>query len=81
MNSLSLLVNNRIDRDRRLTCLTVADNKLTLSASDRNHGIDRLDTCLKRGIYGFSLDNTVGNTLDLSEFIRKDRTFSIDRLS
>ena len=80
MNSLSLLVNNRIDRDRRLTSLTVAD-KLTLSASDRNHGIDRLDTCLKRGIYGFSLDNTVGNTLDLSEFIRKDRTFSIDRLS
>ena len=81
MNSLSLLVNNRIDRDRCLTGLTVSDDQLTLSSSDRHHGVNCLDTCLKRGIYGFSLDNTVGNTLDLSEFIRKDRTFSIDRLS
>jgi len=36
----SVLVNNSINSNSRLTCLTVTDNKLSLSSSDRNHGIN-----------------------------------------
>ena len=42
------LVYDRIYRNRCLTCLTVTDDELTLSATDWNHGIYRLQTCLKR---------------------------------
>ena len=33
----TLLIDDCIDSDGSLTCLTVADDKLTLSTSDRNH--------------------------------------------
>ena len=48
---LILLIYDSIYSDSRLSCLTVADDKLTLSASYRHHGVDSLDTRLKRGIY------------------------------
>ena len=41
---------HRIHRDRGLTGLAVANDQLTLSASDREHRIDREDTGLHRGI-------------------------------
>ncbi len=40
------LIDNRINRDRGLSCLTVTDNQLTLSASDRDHGV----YCLQTGL-------------------------------
>ena len=40
------LVDDRVDGDRRLTGLTVADNQLALSAADGNHRIDGLQTRL-----------------------------------
>src|SRR5690606_38341411 len=51
------LVNNGIDANGRLPCLTVADNQLTLSASNRNHCVDSLDTRLERFFYRFAEDN------------------------
>ena len=42
------LVDDGIDRYRGLSRLTVTDYELTLSATDRNHGIDRLQAGLKR---------------------------------
>jgi len=33
------LIDNRINRNGSFSCLTVADNQLTLSASDRNHSV------------------------------------------
>ena len=47
-NILALLVDDRIGGDGSFTCLTVTDDKLTLSASDGDHGVDSFDTCLKR---------------------------------
>ena len=51
------LVDDGIDGDGRLTCLTVADNQLTLSAADRNHGIDSLQSRLQRFRYRLTEDN------------------------
>ena len=42
------LVDDGVDRDGRLACLTVSDYQLTLAASDRDHGIDGLQACLER---------------------------------
>src|SRR5205823_13028239 len=43
-----LLVDDRVDRDRALAGLTIADDQLALSATDREHRIDRLDARLHR---------------------------------
>ena len=43
-----LLIDDRVERDRRLSGLAVADDQLPLAATDRNHAVDRLDACLER---------------------------------
>ena len=78
---LIFLVDDRIYRDSRLSCLTVADDELSLSTSDRHHRIDSLDTGLKRSIHGLTRDDTVCHTLDRTKLIGIDRSFSVDRLS
>ncbi|CCX56313.1 uncharacterized protein BN459_00174 [Bacteroides sp. CAG:1060] len=42
------LIDNGIDGDCRLSCLTVSDNQFSLSASDRNHRIHSLQSRLQR---------------------------------
>ena len=81
MDALALLVDNGVNGDGRLTCLTVADNQLTLATSNGDHGVDGLDTCLKGGVYRFSLDYAVGNALNPAELIGLNRSFSVQRLS
>src|SRR5690606_41872729 len=41
------LIQNGVDTNSSLTCLTVTNHKLTLSTSDCNHGIDRVKTRLQ----------------------------------
>ena len=43
---IRFLIQDGIDGNGGLSRLTVADNQFTLSATDRNHGIDRLQTGL-----------------------------------
>jgi hypothetical protein len=45
---LSLLVDDRVDRDGGLAGLAVADDELALAAADRDHGVDGLDAGLHR---------------------------------
>ena len=80
-HALPLLIDNGINSDRRLTGLSVADDQLTLSSSDRHHGVNSLDTCLQRCIYGFSCDNAGCNSLNFTIFISLDRPFAVNRLS
>jgi hypothetical protein len=42
------LVEDRVDRDRGLAGLAVADDQLTLAAADRHHAVDRLQAGLHR---------------------------------
>src|SRR5690606_33384720 len=50
------LVDDCIDSNCSLSSLTVADDQLTLTTTDRNHGVDSLDTSLKRFVYRLSVD-------------------------
>ena len=53
----TLLIDDCVDGDGCLTSLTVADDKLTLSATDRNHRVDRLQSGLQRFLNGLAVDN------------------------
>ena len=55
-----LLVDDGIDGDGGLTCLPVADNQLTLSAADGDHGVNGLDTGLEGFLHGLAIDDTRG---------------------
>src|SRR5581483_4635874 len=49
------LVDDRIDSDRGLTRLAIADNELALAAADRDHAVDSLDAGLERLFHGLPL--------------------------
>ena len=53
-----LLIDNGIDYNCCFACLAVADNQFTLSPANRNHGINRLNTSLKRLVYRLTENNT-----------------------
>ena len=54
---IGFLINYSVYGNSSLTCLTIADDQLTLTSADRNHGIDSLKTCLKSLIYRLSVNN------------------------
>ena len=78
---LALLVDDRIDGDRGLAGLPVADDQLSLTAADRNHGVDRLDAGLKRLLDRSPVHNAGGKPLDGPRFLRVDRPLAVDRLA
>ena len=80
-NILISLVQDRIDRDGSLTGLTVADDQLTLSASDRDHGVDSLDAGLQRLFNGLAGNDAGRYGLYRPELCRIDRTVAINGLA
>ena len=56
-DAVTLLVDDRVDRDGRLAGLAVADDELTLAAADRRHRVDRLDAGLERLVHGLAADD------------------------
>ena len=49
------VVDDRVDRDRGLAGLTVADDQLALAAADRDHRVDRLQAGLHRFLHRLAL--------------------------
>jgi hypothetical protein len=52
-----LLVDDRVDRDRGLAGLAVADDQLALATADRGHGVDGLEAGLQRLVHRLAGDN------------------------
>ena len=57
MTSCALLVDDRVDRDRGLAGLAVADDQLALAAADRHHRVDRLEAGLQRLLDRLAIDD------------------------
>ena len=57
---LALLVQDRVDEDRRLARRAVADDELALAAADRDHRVDRLDAGLQRLLHRLALRRRPG---------------------
>ena len=75
------LVQDRIHRDGGLTGLTVADDQLTLSTTDREHRVDREDTGLQRFIDRLTVDDARCRLLDGTVLVLMDRAEAVDRLT
>jgi hypothetical protein len=65
---LALLVDDRVDRDRRLAGLAVADDQLALAAADRHHRVDRLEPVCT-GCFTPSRAITPGATFSITSVI------------
>src|SRR5690625_972904 len=78
---LALLVDDRIEGDRRLTGPTVTDDQLSLTPADRDHRVDRLHPRLEGLGDWLPEDDTRGNDIDEPTCIGLDRALPIDRLT
>jgi hypothetical protein len=78
---LALLVDDGVDRDSGLAGLAVANDQLALTATDRHHGVDRLQTGLHRLRNRLTPDNARRNLFDLVGQLGVDRALAVDRLT
>ena len=78
--SLSLLMQDGIQRNGRFPGLAVADNQFPLASSDGYHGIDGLDPGLQRCVYRFSVHHPMGFPLHRAAASRLQRPLFVHRL-
>src|SRR3546814_4607511 len=64
---LPLLIQDRIDRDRGLADAAVADDQLALTATDRDHRVDRLHAGLHRLVHALRSEE---HTSELQSLMR-----------
>ena len=78
---LALLVQDGVECNRRLSGLAVADDQLSLTASDRDHRVDCLDARLHRLLDRLTLNNARRRTLDRAVFLTCNRACAVNRLT
>ena len=76
-----LLIDDRVDGDRGLARLAVADDQLALAAADGRHGVDGLDAGLERLADRLALDDARRLELDAAPLAAFDRALAVDRLA
>ena len=77
----ALLVDDRVDRDRRLAGRAVADDQLALAAADRDHRVDRLDAGLQRLRHRLALDDARRLELERAPLGGLDRALAVERVA
>ena len=73
-----LLVQDRVDPDRRLAGLPVADDQLPLAAPDVGHRVDRLDPGEERLLHGLARDHPRSFELEQPGLGRFDRSTAVE---
>ena len=76
-----LVVDDRVDGDRRLAGLAVADDELALAAADRDHRVDRLQTGEHRLLDRLALDDARGLVLGGARLGRADLALAVERIA
>ena len=76
---LALLVDDRVERDRRLARPAVADDQLALAAADRRHRVDGLEPCLKRRVDRLAIDDARRLRVGAARLRRRDRPAPVER--
>src|SRR5690606_23090994 len=76
-----LLVDDRVDRDRGLAGLAVADDELALAAADGDHRVDRLDAGLQRLVHRLALHDAGRLELEGATTLRLDLAEPVDRVA
>lgn len=73
---LALLVDDGVGCKGGLTRLAVADDKFTLAAADRHHGVDGLDARLQGLGNALAFNDTRGRRLNRTVLLRIDETLA-----
>ena len=81
LNAGVFLVDDRINRYRGLTNLTVTNDQLTLTTADRHHGINGLVTGLDRLVNLTTPDNARRYLFNCVGLLGIDRAFAVDRVT
>ncbi len=76
-----LLVQYRVEDDRGLARLPVADDELALAAADRDQGVDGLEAGRHRLMHGFARNDAGRLDVDAAPFLRSDRALAVDRIA
>ena len=74
-----MLLIKRVDRDRGLTGLAVADDQLALATADRHHRVDRLDAGLHRLRHRLAEDHARSLELGRAGLGGVDLTLAVER--
>ncbi len=75
------VVDDRVDRDRALAGLAVADDQLALAAADRDHRVDRLQAGQHRLLHGLALHHARRLEFGRARVARVDRALAVERVS
>ena len=75
------MIDDRVDRDRRLAGRTVADDQFALAFADRDERVDRANAGLERLLDGLALHDRGSDVFDRAKTLAVDRTFAVDRLA
>ena len=78
---LTLLVDDGIHSHGGLAGLAVADDQFALAATDRHHGVDRLQAGLHRLVNGLTCNHARRNLFDLVGHLGVDRTLAVNGLA
>ena len=76
---LALLVQDCVNGDGGLTSLTVADDQLALTTTDRNHGVDGQNAGLHGLMHGLAVDNARSLELNGARTLGLDLTLAVQR--
>ena len=76
---LVLVVDDRVDADRRLAGLAVADDQLALAAADVRHRVDRLDAGLHRLLHRLAVNHAGGLELRRARLVGVDVALAVER--
>ena len=76
---VALLVDDRVDGDRRLAGLPVTDDQLALAAPDGGDRVDRLDPALQRGVHLLALHHRRRLQLQRAQLGVLDRSLAVQR--
>ena len=73
------LVDDGVDRNRGLSGLTITDDQLSLTTTDRGHRVDRLDTGCQWLLHRLALDDRRRLKFECTSGISLDLALAIDR--
>ena len=81
LHALTLLVQDRVDADRGLAGLAVADDELALTATDRRHRVDGLDAGLQRLVHRLAAGDAGRLDLHAAGLDVGERALAVDGLA
>ena len=80
LHPISLLIEDGIDRNLSLSGLTISDNELSLSTSNRHECIDRLDPCRHWFMDTLTTHDSCRDELCWTMILSLDISLAIDRI-